>query len=106
MMGQRKRQIGMLIMDMGGLIPHNYLLRRINSILSFEFVYDILAPYHPVNGRPFVGPVCMFKMPLFGYLYGIKSERRLVEEVQLNITYRRFCGFELCDKIPDHSRRL
>lgn len=63
MMGQRKRQIGMLIMNMKKLIPHNHLLRRINSILSFEFVYDILAPYYLVNGRPSVGPVCMFKMP-------------------------------------------
>ncbi|MBS5703696.1 MAG: transposase [Butyricicoccus pullicaecorum] len=41
-----------------------------------------------------------------GYLYEIKSDRRLVKEVQLNITYRWFCGFELCDKIPDHSRKL
>ena len=45
----------------------------------------------------------MFKMLLIGYLYGIKSERRLVEEVQLNIAYRWFCGFELDDTIPNHS---
>lgn len=45
----------------------------------------------------------MFKMLLVGYLYGIKSERRLVQEVQLNIAYRWFCGFELSDRIPDHS---
>lgn len=63
MMGQWKRQIGMLIMNMEKLILHNYLVRRINSILSFEFVYDILTSYYPVNGRPSVGPVCMFKMP-------------------------------------------
>ena len=45
----------------------------------------------------------MFKMLLVGYLYSIKSERRLVQEVQLNIAYRWFCGFELADKLPDHS---
>ena len=45
----------------------------------------------------------MFKMLLVGYLYGIKSERRLVQEVQLNIAYRWFCGFELSDRIPDRS---
>lgn len=60
-------------------------------------------PYYPANGRPSVDPVSMFKMLLVGYLYGIKSERRLVQEVQLNIAYRWFCGFELADKIPDHS---
>ena len=54
-------------------------------------------------GRPSVDPVSMFKMLLIGYLYGIKSERRLVEKVQLNIAYRWFCGFELDDTIPDHS---
>ena len=62
-----------------------------------------LKPYYPANGRPSVDPVSMFKMLLVGYLYGIKSERRLVQEVQLNIAYRWFCGFELADKIPDHS---
>ena len=48
-------------------------------------------------------PVSMFKMLLVGYLYDIKSERRLVQEIQLNIAYRWFCGFELGEKIPDHS---
>ena len=55
------------------------------------------------HGRPSVDPVSMFKMLLVGYLYGIKSERRLVQEIQLNIAYRWFCGFELGEKIPDHS---
>jgi len=45
----------------------------------------------------------MFKMLLVGYIYGINSERRLVQEIQLNIDYRWFCGFELGEKIPDHS---
>ncbi|HIU47574.1 MAG TPA: transposase, partial [Candidatus Fimadaptatus faecigallinarum] len=55
------------------------------------------------NGRPSVDPVSMFKMLLVGYLYGIKSERRLLEEVRLNLAYRWFCGFELHEAIPDHS---
>ena len=72
-------------------------------MVSFDFIYDLLAPYYPATGRPSVAPVSMFKMLLIGYLYGIKSERRLVEEVQLNIAYRWFCGFELDDTIPNHS---
>ena len=75
---------------------------KINQAISFDFIYD-LALYYPTNGRPSVDPVSMFKMLLVGYLYGVKSERRLVQEVQLNIAYRWFCGFELTDKIPDHS---
>ena len=103
MMGRQSGQISMLILDIEEMIPENHLLRKINQLVSFDFIYDIAAPYYPDNGRPSVDPVSMFKMLLVGYLYGIKSERRLVQEVQLNIAYRWFCGFELGEKIPDHS---
>ena len=103
MMGRQSGQMSMIILDLSELIPENHLLRKINQMISFDFIYDLVAPYYPANGRPSVDPVSMFKMLLVGYLYGVKSERRLVQEVQLNIAYRWFCGFELTDKIPDHS---
>ena len=103
MVGRQSGQMSMLILDIEELIPGNHLLRQINQLVSFDFIYDLAAPYYPANGRPSVDPVSMFKMLLVGYLYGIKSERRLVQEVQLNIAYRWFCGFELGEKIPDHS---
>ena len=103
MMGRQDRQMAIVFMDMESLIPENHLLRKIDRIISFEFIYDLLAPYYPSIGRPSVDPVCMFKMLLVGYLYGIKSERRLEEEVRLNLAYRWFCGFELDETIPDHS---
>lgn len=103
MMGRQSRQMAMIFVDMESLIPENHLLRKVDRMVSFDFIYDLLAPYYPATGRPSVDPVSMFKMLLIGYLYGIKSERRLVEEVQLNIAYRWFCGFELDDAVPDHS---
>ena len=103
MMGRQSSQMSMVILDIAELIPSDHLLRKINQIVSFDFIYDLVAPYYPANGRPSVDPVSMFKMLLVGYLYGIKSERRLVQEIQLNIAYRWFCGFELGEKIPDHS---
>ena len=103
MMGRRSGQIGMQIVDVEMMIPQNHLLRKIDRMVRFEFIYELLAPYYPSNGRPSVDPVSMFKMLLVGYLYGIKSERRLVEEVRLNLAYRWFCGFELHEAIPDHS---
>ena len=103
MMGRQSGQMSMIILDLSELIPENHLLRKINQMISFDFIYDLVAPYYRANGRPSVDPVSMFKMLLVGYLYGVKSERRLVQEVQLNIAYRWFCGFELTDKIPDHS---
>ncbi len=71
--------------------------------MSFSFIYDLSSPYYSVVGRPSIDPVNMFKMLLVEYLYEIKSERRLVQEIQLNIAYRWFCGFDFADKIPDHS---
>ena len=103
MMGHQSRQMAMLFVDIESLIPETHLLRKIERMVSFDFIYDLLTPYYPATGRPSVDPVSMFKMLLIGYLYGIKSERRLVEEVQLNIAYRWFCGFELDDTIPNHS---
>ena len=103
MMGYQSRQMAMIFVDMESLIPKNHLLRKIDRMVSFDFIYDLLAPYYPATGRPSTDPASMFKMLLIGYLYGIKSERRLVEEVRLNIAYRWFCGFELDDAIPDHS---
>ena len=103
MMGYQSRQMAMIFVDMESLIPENHLLRKIDRMVSFDFIYDLLAPYYPATGRPSIDPASMFKMLLIGYLYGIKSERRLVEEVRLNIAYRWFCGFELDDAIPDHS---
>lgn len=103
MMGRQDRQMAIVFMDMESLIPENHLLRKIDRIISFEFIYDLLAPYYPSIGRPSVDPFCMFKMLLVGYPYGIKSERRLEEEVRLNLAYRWFCGFELDEATPGHS---
>ena len=107
MMGRQSRQMAMVFVDMASLIPENHLLRKIDGMVSFDFIYGLLAPYYSATGRPSVDPVSMFKMLLVGYLYGIKSERRLVEEIRLNIAYRWFCGFEVDDasRITLHSAK-
>ena len=87
MMGRQSGQMSMVILEIAELIPSDHLLRKINQMISFDFIYDLVAPYYPANGRPSVDPVSMFKMLPVGYLYGIKSERRLVQEIQLNIAY-------------------
>lgn len=103
MMGRRNSQLEMQIVDIEQMILREYLLRKIDRMVRFEFIYELLVPYYPTYGHPSVDLVSMFKMLLVGYLYGIKSERRLVEDVQLNIAYRWFCGFELHEAIPNHS---
>ena len=76
MMGRQSRQMAMVFVDMESLIPENHLLRKIDRMVSFDFIYELLAPYYSATGRPSVDPVSMFKILLVGYLYGIKSERR------------------------------
>ncbi|HHU16744.1 MAG TPA: transposase [Clostridiales bacterium] len=103
MMGKKDGQMQIMIVDMDALIPENHLLKRIDNHIDFDFIYEKAAPYYSNIGRKSIDPVCMVKMLLVGYLYGIKSERRLTEDVALNLAYRWFCGFDLTDKIPNHS---
>ena len=93
----------MVMIDMEDLIPKGHLLRKIKAGIDFGFVYNVAKEYYSPIGRPSIDPVCLMKMLLVGYLYGIRSERRLEEEITLNMAYRRFCGFDLMDAIPDHS---
>lgn len=103
MMGKKDRQMEIMFIDINSLIPENHLLKKISEYINFDFIYEKAAPYYSKTGRPSIDPVSMIKMLLVGYLYGIKSERRLTEDIALNIAYRWFCGFELTDKIPNHS---
>lgn len=86
------------------LVKEDHLLRKIDKYIDFSFIYDEVEDlYSSDNGRPSIDPVVLFKMTLLQYLYGIRSERVLVEEIHHNMAYRWFLGFNITDKIPDHS---
>jgi len=86
------------------LVPQDHLLRKIKKHIDFSFINDMCREYYCLdNGRPAVEPVILFKMLFIGYLFGIRSERRLVEEVKVNIAYRWFLDYKLTEKIPDAS---
>ena len=92
------------LVNIEDLIPADHLLRKIDKYIDFSFINDICRPYYCLdNGRPAIEPVIMFKMLFIGYLYGIRSETRLVEEVKVNMAYRWFLGYGITDKIPDAS---
>ena len=83
-------------------VPANHLLRGINQFLDLS---DLRA-YHFVyshTGRPSIDPELMIRMLIVGYCFGIRSERRLCEEVHLNLAYRWFCRLGLEDAVPEHS---
>lgn len=85
------------------LVPADHLLRRVDQRLDLTPVVAELRPYYASTGRPSIAPELMLRMLLIGYLYGIRSERRLVEEVRLNLAYRWFCGLALDKPVPDAS---
>jgi transposase len=86
-------------------IPGRHLLRRINPTVT-RILADLrerLEPFYSEIGRPSIDPELMIRMLIVGYCYGIRSERRLCEEVELHLAYRWFCRLDLDDKVPDHS---
>jgi transposase len=84
-------------------VPQDHLLRQIAKVLDLRDVRQKLAPYYSAIGRPSLDPELMIRILLIGYLYGIRSERRLVEEVHLNLAYRWFCGLGLTGEVPERS---
>ncbi len=103
MMGKQSGQIQMVILDIDSMIPEDHLLRQIKNCVNFDFIYEKAAPYYSHVRRKSIASVILIKMLLIGYFYGIKSERRLDEEVSLNLAYRWFCGIDLTQRVPDHS---
>ena len=83
MMGHQNRQMAMLFVDIESLIPETHLLRKIERMVSFDFIYDLLAPYYPATGRPSVDPVSMFNMLLIGYLYSKAKKAAKTEDRQV-----------------------
>jgi transposase len=84
-------------------VPAEHLLRGIDRFLDLGELRRHLAPFYSQTGRPSVDPELMVRMLIVGYSFGIRSERRLCEEVHLNLAYRWFCRLGLEDAVPDHS---
>ena len=84
-------------------VPHDHLSRKIAAVLDLSWVHVELADHYSNLGRPSIDPELMIRMLLVGYCYGIRSERRLCQEVELHLAYRWFCKLDLDDAIPHHS---
>ena len=84
-------------------VPQNHLLRGIDQYLDLGDLRQHLSEFYSHTGRPSIDPELMIRILVIGYSFGIRSERRLCEEVHLNLAYRWFCGLGLEDAVPDHS---
>ena len=105
MMGPRQVAQGALFYEFSieDHVPSDHLLRAMDRFVDLGDMRRHLAPFYSATGRPSVDPELMIRMLLVGYCFGIRSERRLCEEVHLNLAYRWFCRLDLSDPVPDHS---
>ena len=84
-------------------VPEKHVLRALDRFLDFREIREHIAPFYSDIGRPSIDPELTIRMLLVGYCFGIRSERRLCEEVHLNLAYRWFCRLGLEDQVPSHS---
>ena len=99
---KKREQIQMFCMD--DLVPEDHLLRIIDKAIDWSFIYDLVEDkYSADTGRPSMDPVTLIKIPFIQYLYGIKSMRQTIKEIEVNVAYRWFLGLDLGDKVPHFS---
>lgn len=83
------------------LVPENHLVRKLDAAIDFSFIYDLVKDkYCEDNGRPSIDPVVLFKITLVQYVFGIKSMRQTIADIETNIAYRWFLGYGLSQSIP------
>ena len=99
---KKREQIQMFCMD--DMVPQDHLLRIIDKAINWNFIYDLVEEkYSPNQGRPSMDPVMLIKIPFIQYLYGIRSMRQTIKEIEVNVAYRWFLGLEMMDKVPHFS---
>src|SRR2546421_1714903 len=104
MMGQHDRSEALFYyFRLEDQVPENHLLRLIEKHISFEFVRERLRNSYSETGRPSIDPELLLRILLIGYLYGITSERKLVEELRMHLAWRWFTGLGFDQEIPHHS---
>ncbi len=89
--------------SLSGHIPKDHFLRKIEEAVDFGFIHDLARPYYSHTGQPGIDPVVLFKMMLIGYLYDITSERKLAQELKVNLAFMYFLGYDLDEETPNHS---
>lgn len=99
---ENRKQIEFVSLEQ--VVPGEHLLRQIDAAIDFNKIYDFVGDlYSKDNGRPSIDPVVMFKIVLIQHIYGIRSLRRTLEEIGINMAYRWFIGYPLNEQVPHFS---
>ncbi|MDM5225015.1 IS1182 family transposase [Cytobacillus sp. NJ13] len=97
----QRDQIEMVALD--ELVPADHLVRKIEAVIDFSFIYDLVKDKYSEKGRPSIDPVILIKLTLIQYTFGIRSMRQTIEELKTNMAYRWFLGYGFHDKVPHFS---
>ena len=101
-----KKREQMMMFSMDSMVPQDHMLRLIDKAINWNFIYDLVEDkYCQNNGRPSMDPVMLIKIPFIQYLYGIKSMRQTIREIEVNVAYRWFLGLDMLDPVQ-HFQRL
>lgn len=99
---KKREQVQMMSMD--EIVPHNHLLRDIERAIDFSFIYDLVKEkYSEEKGKPSLDPIILIKIVLIQYLYGIKSMRQTVKDIEVTVAYRWFLRLTMYDPVPHFS---
>lgn len=99
-----KKREQMIVFCMDDMVPKDHMLRLIDKAIDWNFIYDLVEEkYSADTGRPSMDPVMLMKLPLIQYLYGIRSMRQTIKEIEVNIAYRWFLGLDMLDSVPHFS---
>ena len=101
-----KKREQMIMFCMDDMVPQNHMLRLIDKAIDWTFIYDLVEEkYCPNNGRPSMDPVMLIKIPFIQYLYGIKSMRQTIREIEVNVAYRWFLAETVPKTMPPNTLR-
>lgn len=101
---EHKRNQYEMMITIDDLVPEDHLVRKIDKVIDFSFIYDlVIDKYSLITGRPSIDPVVLIKIVLIQYLFGIRSMRQTIKEIETNVAYRWFLGYGLREKIPHFS---
>ena len=99
----RKIQIEEVKISLEKLVPENHILRAIDKAIDFNFIYEEVEGLYSDKGRPGIDPVSLFKIVFIQYLFGIRSMRQTIREIEVNVAYRWFIGYSLTEPVPHFS---
>lgn len=100
---QQQARNQLVAISLDDLVPEDHLVRKVDKVIDFDFIYPLVEHTYSHTGRPSVYPVVLIKLVFIQYLFGIRSMRQTIKEVETNMAYRWFLGYDFNQKIPHFS---